>query len=218
LVNASGICYGLENRGHQDQPLGWRMYRAMPSLDVDDLAVEVVRVEGFFRAEQVAIQEQGGVAWVDVEDGVDPRVDLCQECCALEAARFDLVLEAEKDGGVKGLGELVAARLAGRRDAELAKPNLTEIVDREIDADLGGGDQAEGFEEKERGARVAGQLPHEKGGALLREDSGDEECLGWGVKPDKTSVGFDLMADRGLRIWRGRHELFIWYLHHLAEV
>ena len=50
------------------------------------------------------------------------------------------------------------------------------------------------------------------------EDTGDEEGLCRGEKPDETSIYTDLVVYQSLDLWRGCPELFRRDQHHLAEV
>ena len=46
----------------------------------------------------------------------------------------------------------------------------------------------EGFEEEERAAGIAGQLPQEGDGTLDREDACNERCFGGRQEPDKFAM------------------------------
>ena len=124
----------------------------------------------------------------------------------------------EKDSDVKGGREGGAVDRQRMRNAELAQPDVTEVPDGKVNANLGGRDEVEGFKDEERTASVTREFPHEESGAFVRENTGDEEGLRGREESHEAAVRCYLMLYQLLGIRGGRFELFNRNQDPLAEI
>ena len=56
------------------------------------------------------------------------------------------------------------------------QPDVPEVPDGEVGADLRGGHKEKCFEDEERATGISGEFPHEEGGAFVGENAGNACC------------------------------------------
>jgi hypothetical protein len=188
------------------------------SLNADDFAIEVIGDEsGVFR-QQFPLQEEKNVLRVGIEDLSDSKEDRCDRGRALETARYCDIIVAEKDRDVDWGRERETLSRQRERNAQLAQPDVPEVPDGEVGADLRGRHEEKCFEDEERATGIAGEFPHEEGGAFVRKNASNEEGLGGREKPNEAAVGCNLVLYQYLGLRGGRIELFDRNQNHLAEI
>ena len=119
--------------------------RTAESLDVNNFAVKVVGGERGVRGEQLSFQEEGRVLRVGFGDLWYSVEYIRDRGETLEPAGFRSALVSEKDRGVNWAREGGTMRRHWMRNAELAQPDVPEVPDGKVGANLGGRDEVKGF-------------------------------------------------------------------------